>query len=417
MRRVAGPAPGEGPSLSARLAHRCPARIAGERYGDGPIGRVSFAGKDVSNPVPHQTGEQHLIRQGKHLIRHEPHLHENGMTNCLPPGRAEGPTTGAVIEGPGRSPRPGTRGPSTLAGRQGRGHSGFMAQLSETEVMVADHRTSFDHVVVPLDGSEAAGRALTVARRLARALDAELDVVCVAANDQEAGSLREYLTGLDDGLGLPAAAGTVEVDVDPAGTIRDFAQALDRSIICMASHGHGWLATKLLGSVATSVVMSTRRAVIMVGPEAAPGDPAWPILACVDGTATSESTVPIARIWAALLGVRAGVVTVAEPVPASLAPGLPVYRRRFGPSIDAGRYVSEGAARFAAEPGELSASAVYDPLSPADGLVDYLQSHPAQLLVATSRATPGHTHPFVGSVVASLIRHSPVPVLVQPPGY
>ena len=63
---------------------------------------------------------------------------------------------------------------------------------------------------------------------------------------------------------------------------------------------------------------------------------------------------------------------------------------------------------------EFETEAVYDPVSPATGLRQYLWDHPATLVVLSSRIRQGLRHPVLGSAAAAIIRHSFAPTLVVP---
>lgn len=52
---------------------------------------------------------------------------------------------------------------------------------------------------------------------------------------------------------------------------------------------------------------------------------------------------------------------------------------------------------------------------PAHAILDWLRSHPAQLLVVGTHGRTGVKHLLMGSVAEKLVRLSPVPVLTVPP--
>jgi nucleotide-binding universal stress UspA family protein len=62
----------------------------------------------------------------------------------------------------------------------------------------------------------------------------------------------------------------------------------------------------------------------------------------------------------------------------------------------------------------VSTRAIYDPMSPADGVHTFLREHPAQLVVVASRATLGVKRAVFGSTAAGIVSRSPTPVLVVP---
>lgn len=273
----------------------------------------------------------------------------------------------------------------------------------------------YESIVVPVDGSARAERAIDVAARLGAVLGADLRFVCSLQPGDSDDEVRAYLNDVHERVPGPLGADVVEWDADPTRVIRRTADSIGRPIICMATHGRGWVGTTLLGSVATAVLAASRHPVVMVGPEARPAPAGAPVVACVDGSAVSELTVPLAITWASLLGTSVDVVTVAEPVLESLEPGASRYRRSFGPPVDAGAYAAEVASRFSGVDVEVGHHAIYDPLSVSDGLACYLEERPAELVVVTSHASVDALHPFVGRTAASIVRHSPAPVLFHTP--
>ncbi len=263
-------------------------------------------------------------------------------------------------------------------------------------------------VLVPLDGSPYADRAVPVGRALAAALGGELRLLAVA-HGEEAISLGEHLVAVA-GQGRPEASAQVR-EGSPAAEIAA-AAAEGPSVVCLASHGRGRLASALLGSVATEVVARSEQPVVVVGPEVAEVPIGAPgrILAGVDGSPGSEQVLAVAVAWAAALGLPLTVTTVAEPVPA-VSDDPNRFSRRFGPDTDAGVYVTALAERLAGEV-PVDAVALYDPISVSDGLVDHLRARPATLVAVTTHARTGVSRAVLGSTAGKIVSSCPAPVLL-----
>ena len=192
----------------------------------------------------------------------------------------------------------------------------------------AVHVTS---VLVPLDGSELALQAMPTARVLAQRLGADLHTVTVADGEDDAERVRALASAA---LGVPLAAGRVSVvtEGDPAEVITRRAETLGSCVVCMATHGRGRLGGALVGSVARSVLQRAVAPVIALGPSAdnpgwSPRPRNWPeplsvarIVACVDGSTTSEQVLPLAAAWAQALDMSLTIVTVIEDAPAPIRP-------------------------------------------------------------------------------------------------
>jgi nucleotide-binding universal stress UspA family protein len=269
-------------------------------------------------------------------------------------------------------------------------------------------------LVVPLDGSELAARAVSPAVTLAQSLDASVHLVSVASTQDEADRHRAQF---DDLAPIAPAASRETVMADERSiTAEKVALAIlegvtdSGGVVCMASHGRGRSAA-VLGSVASELIARATHPVIVIGPAFRPD--AWtidaPVVACVDGTPPSEAVVPLALQWADALGVSAAVVTVAEPIPAPL-PGRP-WRRMHGPDEDADEYMRRLVERHRDDRVALDGTVVYDPVSVAGGLGDHLASHPASLVTLASRARRGAPRLVLGSAAAKIVRAVPVPVL------
>jgi nucleotide-binding universal stress UspA family protein len=294
-----------------------------------------------------------------------------------------------------------------------------------------------EHVIVPLDGSPFAERALPVASALAEATGAVVDVLAVAADDAEEQHLRDYLDGLGASLTTaPASLGVSRGD-DPADTIAAVELEHEPAVVCMATHGRGRSAA-FLGSVARRVLSVSGEPIVLVGPlaggsasdEASAGAGAGeapargghgglpeglaggPVVACVDGSTDGEGLIPTAASWARALGRTLTIATVAEPVPEPMRAGEP-YRRRHGPQVDADRYIDDLVLQARGDnPGvEVDGKAIYDPISAEEGLRGWLSTAPVGLVAVASRSRRRLAQAVVGSTAAAIVRHSRVPVL------
>jgi nucleotide-binding universal stress UspA family protein len=181
-------------------------------------------------------------------------------------------------------------------------------------------------------------------------------------------------------------------------------------VACMSSRGRGRSAA-LLGSVATEITTRAKRPVIIVGPAFHPE--AWAadarVLACVDGTAASESVIPTALAWARALTVSLSFVTVAEPIPTPVAGRQ--WRRTHGPDENAESYMDALLERHRTDRVPIDGTVVYDSVSVAGGLVDHVARHPPSLIAVATRARTGVPRLLLGSTAAAILREVPVPVL------
>lgn len=146
----------------------------------------------------------------------------------------------------------------------------------------------YKKILVPLDGSALAERAINHAAEIARGAGAELillEVVQVPlAKTPEAGLTEEiksiqeiaaqskiYLNMLAARVGKEGIkVRTVVMEGAADGAILGFAHNEDVDIIVMSTHGRTGLSKALMGSVAEKVMLTTKRPVMLVKPERVP---------------------------------------------------------------------------------------------------------------------------------------------------
>jgi nucleotide-binding universal stress UspA family protein len=138
----------------------------------------------------------------------------------------------------------------------------------------------FTHLLVPLDGSEYALRALKYSEDLAKATGARLtllgvllrperpDVTHVEKLDEQSHArLQSELDSLVQQVKARSALSHVDAEVrfgQPARQITDYAKTGDIDLIVMSTHGLGATGQYALGSVALKVLMTAECPVFMV---------------------------------------------------------------------------------------------------------------------------------------------------------
>lgn len=280
------------------------------------------------------------------------------------------------------------------------------ARVSASEPQVPER---VDALLVPLDGSDFSRVAVPIAARLAARLGAEIHLLTAVESVDQVEQQDRELAHIE----IPGhiVHRTVLVDRDSAGAIHETLRKLDNAVACMATHGRARSAA-VLGSVAVDVVARCRDPLVLVCPYMEPPRHCDGVVACVDDSPASAQLVGVAIRWAELLGETCTVLTVAEEVPEPVDGGL--ARRRFGPDGDAEGFLAALVEPFLASGHALHAVVRYDPVSVWGGLYRYLLDHPATLVVANTRSWTGLRRLVLGSVAATIVRHSPSPVLVVP---
>jgi nucleotide-binding universal stress UspA family protein len=264
-------------------------------------------------------------------------------------------------------------------------------------------------VLVPLDGSPVAERALPTAWTIASHVGAELATVSWVLHPAIVAARKRYLQEITAAAG-PRLESSSEVrlghSLAAALELAELGSAAG-TIVCMASHGHSGPARVLLGSVTEQVVRQARRPVVVVGPHADPAQPlTGRLLVCVDGSPESELVVTPAMEWAGTLGLEPWIVQVAEP------DALAVVRMRgLADDVSESAYVSSLSHRA-------GRTVNWDELHgdrPAEAIVEYAKRCPVGLLALTTHGRTGWQRLRFGSVAAEVVRRSPCPVLLVGP--
>lgn len=262
------------------------------------------------------------------------------------------------------------------------------------------------HVIVPVDGSDASWRAVDAAVALGRRCDASVEVVEVVFDQPD---VAEAVTRLADRVGTHDTEGvtiTTRVELaaeSVAGAVERLIEQQPDALVAMASHGRGRSAA-LLGSVTEELLQRTFGPILVVGPKVTSPGFAGPIVTTVDGSEASESVLPLAAAWGIELGSEPWIVEVADPdvvvapdvnesaYPARLARGL---------SHDSGHSV-----QFEVLHGHVV----------HDEVVSFADSISASLIVASTHGRTGMSRFVIGSTAAAFVRHASCPVLlVRPP--
>jgi nucleotide-binding universal stress UspA family protein len=264
-------------------------------------------------------------------------------------------------------------------------------------------------IVVPVDGSPVAERALPVAAWLADEAGAPIHLLQVVAHPAGA---PDAIHALGD-LARRCAAPTWEVAAgdDPGAAIAAAVGADRPGVVCMATHGRDRSAA-VLGSVAGAVIDRATEAVMLVGPEARPpcANDA-PVVTAVEGADDDDiSVVEVAAAWAERLGRPLVVATVAEPALSPYLPGRPRARARATEDPDAllARLVQAAGVSDSAD-----ARVVHDPVSVRDGLVRLVDRTTA-LLVMGSHRRVRPLRAVLGREAARVVHGCQAPVLVVP---
>jgi nucleotide-binding universal stress UspA family protein len=286
-------------------------------------------------------------------------------------------------------------------------------------------------VLVPLDGSALAERALPYATALARRTGARVVLVRAVLAHTLPGAdptdaqiaLRKRaeadLSATSEQLRLAGVEAEPHVYYDEAAAaILDAARVRHADLIVMASHSHSDLGRWIHGSVADDVLRHAPVPVLVVP---AAGSSAWPddrpprLLVPLDGSAVAEQVLAPARALATTLGCAVTFLQVVEP-PAPLA--APEFLAASGYDISAElaaaeSYLEEVAAdwRRAGLQAGITTAVGYPPsLIPT-----VAHDKAADLIVMATHGRGGVARVVLGSVATAVLQRAGVPVLLAGP--
>lgn len=298
-------------------------------------------------------------------------------------------------------------------------------------------------ILVPLDGSELAERALPIALDIARRaggtvhlLRTHVPLAIVGATAE--GVFTQDMLEADDSLRARAlryleekahnltkdwgvAVNVRVVDGAPGACIVEAAAEVNAGLIVMTTHGAGGFAPGWLGSVCDAVIRHSHRPVLAL-PEndAHAGEAFVPkrIAIALDGSARADGIIPMARDLALLFGASVDVVRIITPfIPndvSSIIASEPPDPYGIEAEAMAAKDAIDAVVKGLSEAGLKAQATVRVEISPVKSILAHVEeSDPDVLALATQGR--GFSRLFIGSVADKLIRGARRPVLVLRP--
>jgi nucleotide-binding universal stress UspA family protein len=257
-------------------------------------------------------------------------------------------------------------------------------------------------IIVPLDGSDYALRAVPVASWCADRFDA--DVVAVtspsALSDTASTAMPVWLAELAADERYPRLRACVADDPDPVDAVATLVADHPDSVVCMATHARGVVGSAVLGSLAQHVVREVGVPVLLVGRHCTETPfERGPIVVCHDGSPAADAILAPARVWALSLDLPIVLVHVYHPLdtvtPADPTAAIRPALETLGPSARA----------------EVVASSFA-----AGAIRDLAHEFDASMIALSTHGQRGLARVVMGSVASWVTRESPCPVLAVRPG-
>ena len=284
-------------------------------------------------------------------------------------------------------------------------------------------------ILVPLDGSALADRAIPFAATVAAR--ATCDIVLVRAVStlsvySESASValkREAHEALNVAAAVLEAQGlsvvTRVLDQPPEAAILEAARDPDVGLIVMSTHGRGGLGRVIYGSVADAVLREAPVPVLTVPPH---GLATWPtdqrlkILVPLDGSDLSKAALAPACELAEILGgslLLASVVTF--PSYAAYAEGYVFVDPEVTESVveEARQSLEEIAAGLRSETRPVEVCTTFG--TPYFGITNIAREQGAGVIVMATHGRGGMTRALLGSVATATLRQTDVPIMLVRP--
>ncbi len=269
----------------------------------------------------------------------------------------------------------------------------------------------FTTIVVPVDDTPDAFRALKPGRAIADATGAELIVASVVTSLQERAVRAVHVREKVEKAGVEVDKVITYVNAHAVEDgIAHFLERSDDTLIVAASHGHSHTAG-LVGSTTEGLVHHWPGiAILLVGPHVDVDNYCLdgPLLACVDTSHESAAVIPpVARLAKDLL-LKPWVVTVMEP----LRVGAGKYPVAGGmePTMES-THVHTIAGRIQAAGTEAVNWEVLHGKNPAKSIASFAKSMDASIIAMATRPRGGLSRIVYGSVAMDTVREAPCPVL------
>lgn len=300
---------------------------------------------------------------------------------------------------------------------------------------------TFRKILVPLDGSKLAERALDPALRIAFQQGSEVTLLRApviegmavpmaeplggvglfwpeGAEQTAVHEARKYLENVKKryrGRGVPLSMRLAEGDA--AEVILATARARNFDLVAMSSHGYSGLTRLVLGSVTEQVLHGIGCPVLVIRSQ----DPVRHILIALDRSATSEQALEPGLETARALGARVTLLHACEPKDpvdreaqghGPIEHGVGSTLQESGP-LEVQDYLSEMARRYSDSGVQVETALTSLPV--ADKILDYAQAHDVDMIAMGTHGRTGFQKLVHGSITERVLHAGCCSMLIVPP--
>lgn len=286
----------------------------------------------------------------------------------------------------------------------------------------------YDEILVPTDGSGAAGTAAETALDLARRFDASIHAITVVELNESPADIEaevaeevtrrgeKTLATLRDqaaDVGVSATTQVIETADPVHQTITDYAREHDVDLIVMGTHGRTGLNRLVLGSITERTLRTSPMPVLTVHEDVSLDPDFEAVLVPTDGSDAASVAAGHGVTLAEATDAAMHVVHVVDLTPVSGDFGS---AEALAALEEAGQQAVDDVISRAEDAGVRSVEASVLSGRPARAILDYVEERDIDLIVMGTHGRTGLERYFLGSVAEKIVRVADVPVLtVSPP--
>ena len=287
----------------------------------------------------------------------------------------------------------------------------------------------FQKILVPLDGSQTAEKALPFAEHLARRFRSEVTLfTALEEGDRFEHPFRSYLNEKSKELGAEwVKSNTAIVQDSTANAILKFAEENDIGLIVMCTHGSSGPGIWAVGSIAAKIMQQSSIPVLLIRAVASGESIAdrtfRSILVPLDGSPLAESVMPYIEKLAAAFESRVLPIQVVQPM---RTPPVPVASYSAGVALKehdddlaevmmekAGEYINEKETSLQDKGINATASVLMG--KPYETITQYAEANSIGLIAVTTHGCIGSKKIPYGSITSKILESSSQPVLLIRP--
>jgi len=284
---------------------------------------------------------------------------------------------------------------------------------------------AFRKILVPLDGSEIAEKAIPYARAASRKRESTVTLLTViGASEERDQPMEAYLAEKAEALESEGVrVSTAVARGEPAREIVEFADENAMDLIVISSHGYSGIKRRIIGSVAQEVLHGTCVPVLLVKPgDAKPGEVEFrKVIVALDGSPFSETSILYAEQLIKGAGAEVILLRVSDPpmVPPTWSRDAESHRREYQQRMTAElqqqavEYLEKAKGGFGRKRIKVRPHAVVG--TAAETIMELAQKEKADVVALTTHGRSGVSRWVHGSVASKIAQECRRPVLLVRP--